>query len=203
MMYRVAPFGVVARDSEVSMHAHLAEQAGKFSLFIDSVTVPGTGGVIGMTSCPGKQDDFFFEPSLSRLEADVKTISTWGATVLVTLMEEVELHILQITNLPEKLAEYGIRWIHLPIRNRSLPTTDFEMVWSVVGEELRSILRKGGRIVIHCQEGVGRTGLIAARLLIEMGVKKDDAISIVRNARVGALETWPHENYCNSIRPAA
>lgn len=185
------------------MNAHLAEQVGKFSLFIDSVTVPGTGGVIGMTSCPGKQDDFFFEPSLSRLEADVKTIASWGASVLVTLMEDVELNILQITNLPEKLSEYGIKWIHLPIRNRSLPGADFETGWSVVGEELRSLLRRGDRIVIHCQEGVGRTGLIAARLLIEMGVRKDEAINIVRSARSGALETWPHENYCNSIRPAA
>lgn len=181
------------------MNAHFAEQASKFSLFIDSVTVPGTGGVIGMTSCPGKQDDFFFEPCLSRLEADVKTIASWGASVVVTLMEEVELHILQITNLPEKLSENGVKWVHLPIKNRALPGSDFETVWSVVGEELRSILRNGGKIVIHCQEGVGRTGLIAARLLIEMGVRKDEAIKIVRKSRIGALETWPHENYCNSL----
>lgn len=184
------------------MNAQLAEQAGKFSLFIDSVTVPGTGGVIGMTSCPGKQDDFFFEPSVSRLEADVKTIASWGATVLVTLMEVIELHVLQISNLPEKLAEHGIDWIHLPIKNRALPDGDFEALWERVGSELRSILLGGGKIVIHCQEGVGRTGLIAARLLIEMGVDKENAISLVRRARVGALETWMHENYCNSVRTA-
>lgn len=184
------------------MNARLAEQAGKFSLFIDSVTVPGSGGVIGMTSCPGKQDDFFFEPSVSRLEADVKTISSWGATVLVTLMELIELNVLQITNLPEKLAEYGIGWIHLPIRNRALPDGEFEAVWSKVGGELRSILNNGGKIVIHCQEGIGRTGLIAARLLIEMGVNKNEAITLVRTARTGALETWTHENYCNSVRSA-
>ncbi len=184
------------------MNAQLAEQARKFSLFIDSVTVPGTGGVIGMTSCPGKQDDYFFEPSVSRLEADIKTISSWGATVLVTLMEVIELHVLQVNNLPEKLAEYGIDWIHLPIRNRSLPDGDFEVLWDKVGAELRSILQGGGKILIHCQEGVGRTGLIAARLLIEMGVAKDEAISLVRGARLGALETWTHERYCHSVRSA-
>lgn len=182
------------------MNAQLAEQRGKFSLFIDSVTVPGTGGVIGMTSCPGKQDDFFFEPSESRLEADVKTIASWGATVLVTLMEFIELNVLQVTNLPEKLSEYGINWIHLPIRNRSLPDGDFESLWDTTGAELRTILKNGGRIIIHCQEGFGRTGLIAARLLIELGVGRDEAINKVRRARVGALETWVHENYCNTIR---
>jgi ADP-ribosyl-[dinitrogen reductase] hydrolase len=199
MLWTLTSLNAVGDSPEDVMNAQFAEQLGKFSLFIDSVTVPGTGGVIGMTSCPGKQDDFFFEPCLSRLEADVRTIASWGATVLVTLMEEVELHILQINNLPEKLVENGVRWVHLPIKNRSLPGSDFEAAWRVVGEDLKAILRSGGKIVIHCQEGVGRTGLVAARLLIEMGVRKEDAISIVRKARTGALETWPHENYCNSL----
>lgn len=184
------------------MNAYSEEHAARFSLFIDSVTVPGSGGVIGMTSCPGKQDEFFFEPSNSRLEADVKTIASWGASVLVTLMEAVELNILQVNNLPEKVSEYGIKWMHLPIKNRSLPGSEFEEVWSVVGNELRSMLARGERVVIHCQEGVGRTGLVAARLLIEMGVNKEDAINIVRTTRAGALETWPHENYCRSLNTA-
>lgn len=173
---------------------------GRFSLFIDSIQVPGTGGVIGMTSCPGKQDEIFFEPSKTRLEADVRTIAQWGAAAIVTLMEDVELHILQVTDLPELVVEHGLRWIHLPIRNRALPNADFEDVWSTVGEELRNILQGGGKVVIHCQEGVGRTGIVAARLLIEMGVDCTDAISIVRNTRTGALETWAHEQYCATIR---
>jgi len=182
------------------MMTRITELGGRFSLYIDSVTVPGTGGVIGMTSCPGRQDDFFFEPSTQRLEADIRTIAAWGASVLVTLMEEVELGILQIPDLPRTVADYGLRWIHLPIRNRTLPGKDFEQIWSVVGGELRDILGRGGKIVIHCQEGVGRTGLVAARLLIEMGVEPDRAMSLVRKARSGALETWPHEKYCTSLK---
>ena len=180
----------------------VADLGGKFSLFIDSVSVPGTGGIIGMTSCPGKQDDFFFERSDSRLEADIRAIASWGASVIVTLMEEVELDILQISHLPETVADNGMKWIHLPIRNRMLPGIDFEAVWRVVGEELRSILARGGRIVVHCQEGVGRTGILAARLLIEMGVETDEAVKLVRKARSGALETWPHEKYCSSLKTA-
>lgn len=181
------------------MNAQSAKQFGRFSLFIDSVAIPETGGVIGMTSCPGKQDEFFFEPSMTRLDADLQTISSWGASTVVTLMESVELSILRVDNLPEKIEEQGMRWLHLPIRNRSLPGSDFEEMWKRVGEGLLSSLRKGEKIVIHCQEGIGRTGLVAARLLIELGVDKEEAISIVRKTRPGALETWPHENYCRTL----
>lgn len=175
---------------------------GKNALFIDTVAVPGTGGIIGMTSCPGRQDDFFFERSDSRLEADIRSIAFWGASVIVTLMEEVELEILQVANLPEAVTQNGMQWIHLPIRNRMLPGMDFEEIWDGVGEELRSILARGGKVLIHCQEGVGRTGIIAARLLIEMGVATDEAMKLVRKARAGALETWPHEKYCASLKAA-
>jgi len=180
----------------------ISEIGGKHALFIDTVAVPGTGGIIGMTSCPGRQDDFFFERSDSRLEADLRAIASWGASVIVTLMEEVELEILQVGHLPEAVVENGMQWIHLPIRNRMLPGIEFEDVWSEVGDELRSILARGGKILIHCQEGVGRTGIIAARLLIEMGVDTDEAMKLVRKARAGALETWPHEKYCNSLKAA-
>lgn len=175
---------------------------GKHSLFIDSVVVPGTGGVIGMTSCPGRQDDYFFERSDSRLEADIRAIASWGASVIVTLMESVELDILRVSQLPDTVVDNGMKWIHLPIRNKMLPGMEFENIWGDVGEELRSVLATGGKVLIHCQEGVGRTGIVAARLLIEMGVETDSAIRLVRKARVGALDTWPHEKYCNSIKAA-
>lgn len=186
---------------EFAMKTCASDIKDKFSLLIDTIPVPETGGAIGLTSCPGKQDEFFFEPSLSRLEADINTIARWGASVVVTLMECVELTILQLDNLPLKVTEHGIRWIHLPIRNRSLPDSGFESLWAEVGAELRKTLQHGGKIVIHCQEGIGRTGIVAARLLIEMGVSCNDAVRMVRSARSGALENWNHEAYCNSLRP--
>lgn len=186
---------------EVAMKTCMKNIKDKFSLLIDSIPVPETGGAIGLTSCPGKQDEFFFEPSLSRLEADINTIAQWGASIVVTLMECVELTVLQLDNLPAKVVEHGIRWIHLPIRNRFLPDSGFESHWVEVGAELRNTLKDGGKIVIHCQEGIGRTGIVAARLLIEMGIPCNDAVRMVRSARCGALENWNHEAYCNSLRP--
>jgi protein-tyrosine phosphatase len=63
------------------------------------------------------------------------------------------------------------------------------------GEELRRILREGGRIVLHCRGGLGRTGLVAARLLIEFGMAPQEAIRRVRAARPGAIQTREQEDY--------
>lgn len=50
-------------------------------LRIDSVAVPGTAGVIGMTLCPGKVQRFALTGSWARdLDTDLQAIQAWGAT---------------------------------------------------------------------------------------------------------------------------
>jgi ADP-ribosyl-[dinitrogen reductase] hydrolase len=61
-------------------------------------------------------------------------------------------------------------WFHLPIVDVSTPDEHFEQAWDVAGEELRSILRGGSNVLVHCRGGLGRAGTIAARLLVELGM---------------------------------
>ena len=55
------------------------------------------------------------------------------------------------------------------------------------------MLRGGGDIVVHCKGGLGRAGMIAARLLVELGMAPEQAIKEVRNVRKGAIETLAQE----------
>ena len=50
-------------------------------------------------------------------------------------------------------------------------------------------------MVLHCRGGIGRTGTIAARLLVEFGVAPEEAIRMVRRARPGTIETPAQEEY--------
>lgn len=60
-------------------------------LEISSVDIPG-GGRIGMTLCPGKQDQFAMTGAWARdLDTDLAAIRAWGASALITLMESHEL----------------------------------------------------------------------------------------------------------------
>jgi protein-tyrosine phosphatase len=85
-------------------------------------------------------------------------------------------------------------WLHLPIVDYSVPTSAFERDWAAYGAEVRTLLRKGADIGVHCKGGLGRAGMIAARILAELGMPPDAAIRIVRQVRKGAIETADQED---------
>ena len=66
-------------------------------------------------------------------------------------------------------------------------------------EQLRERLASGASVVIHCLGGLGRTGMITARLLIEFGAEPDEAIAAVRAARPGAVQTFAQERYLRDL----
>ena len=175
-------------------------------LRIDQVTVSQTDGIIGMTFCPGKKQRSSISGHWGRdLETDLQVIRDFGAVALVTLMEAFELDDVEVP--PNALAsltkKMGIEWHHLPIDDVSVPDEDFDELWEYSGARLRMHLAKGRCAVIHCRGGLGRTGLVAARLLVELGYKPDQAIDEVRRARPGAIETTEQEQYVKRCQPVA
>ena len=148
------------------------------------------GGLLGLTVCPGKQGaSLFGDPWMRDLDADLDIIARWGADAVLTLVEAHELMLLDVADLGARVEVKGMDWIHAPIRDVDVPDPVFERRWVVIGHRLRDLLRCGGRVVIHCRGGLGRAGMIAARLLVETGIPADEAISTVRDARPGAIET--------------
>jgi len=155
-------------------------------------------GLIGLTLCPGKKD-----PSRGwcrDLDTDLAAIREWGAEVVVTLVEDHELEFLDVASIAEGVARHDMRWLHLPIRDVSVPDRNFEARWVAAGAELRCVLRRGGSILIHSRGGLGRSGTISARLLVELGMNAQVAIDAVRHARPGAIETLEQERYVRSCR---
>ncbi len=68
------------------------------------------------------------------------------------------------------------------------------------GPELRRRLAEGARVLIHCRAGLGRTGTVAARLLVEHGLDPEAAILRVRQSRPAAIETAGQEAYVRALR---
>ncbi len=76
----------------------------------------------------------------------------------------------------------------------------FEDQWTYSGTRLRDLLVKGEKIVIHCLGGLGRTGTIAGRLLVEFGASPNEAIRVVRSARIGTIETRKQEEHVKNCK---
>jgi len=153
-------------------------------------------GKIGVTFAPGKTDRFAIGGPWARdLGKDPDAIVAWGAKTMVTLLESHELAQLAITRLGMEVQRRGMEWLHLPIPDVSTPGPEFDEKWPAVSDRLRSRLDSGQNILIHCRGGLGRSGMIAARLLCESGVDAEEAIARVRAVRPGAIETWEQEQW--------
>lgn len=159
-------------------------------LQIAAVRASPEQGWIGITFCPGKRDLMASTGTWARdLAIDLDAISTWGAQVVVTLIEPTELRTLAVLDLGSEVQRRGMAWRHLPIADFSVPNTHFEAQWKTQGQEIRALLRNGANVLVHCKGGLGRAGMIAARLLVELGMPPDEAIREVRRVRSGAIET--------------
>jgi len=159
-------------------------------LQIAEVRASASHGRIGITFCPGKHDRYAATGAWARdLALDLDAISAWGARLVLTLVEPAELVALQVPDLGAEIQRRGIAWRHLPIADYSVPGEAFEQQWGTHGPEIRALLRAGADVLVHCKGGLGRAGMMAARLLVELGMSPEEAIREVRRVRKGAIET--------------
>jgi ADP-ribosyl-[dinitrogen reductase] hydrolase len=172
----------------------------RLPLAINSIAIPGVKGLIGICQCPGLKEEMTrFSLSGESLINDLVTIHNWGAAAVVTLLEDFEITTLGVRDLPNKIKQLGIRWHHLPIRKAGLPDPSFDELWHTIAPSLYKLLESGKRIVVHCEKGVGRSALVAARILIEHGIPAESAISRIQESLPGSLQLLSQENYCHNL----
>jgi len=164
--------------------------------------VPAGLGLVGMTFCPGKRGDSVSGGAWERdLDADMRVIREWGAAAVVTLIEVHEIAMLGVERLPAAVRDAGMEWLHLPIRDVDVPDSHFEASWASAGGRLANRLRNGERVLVHCRGGLGRTGMVAARLLVEVaGATPQQALDAVREVRPGAVETPAQEAWVLELK---
>lgn len=151
------------------------------------VDAPG-GGRLGLGAFPN-------EERLLRLKAE-------GIRAVVTLVGADEMALLGFADLGRRVRALGMAWVHLPLGDFTAPGQGFEAGWREASPALRAELARGGAVFVHCRMGLGRTGTVGARLLVEMGMAPEAALRAVRGARPGAVETPEQERHVRGMRPA-
>jgi len=155
-----------------------------------------SGAKIGMSHCPGRNHlDSQGRRWTGDLAADLVTIEDWGAQALVSLIEAHEYAYLGVPDLASQIQRCHFDWYHLPIQDMGAPDKDFLRAWAKDGPSILQHLRDGKNILVHCAGGLGRTGTLVARLLIDFGMAPVTAIETVRRVRPGAIESTAQEDH--------
>jgi protein-tyrosine phosphatase len=101
--------------------------------------------------------------------------------VVVSLLESDEAGQLGLSEESRVAEADGIRFISFPIPDRGIPASvpaTIALMASIAGA-----LEEGKNVAVHCRQGIGRSGLIAAGILATSGANPDDAIRAVSSAR--------------------
>lgn len=101
--------------------------------------------------------------------------------VVLSLLTAEEEKDLDLKNEGREVERNGMKFMSLPIPDRQVPKSDPQVAATL--EKLSAALAAGKKVVIHCRQGVGRTGLLAACLLITKGFSAGAAVDLVSAAR--------------------
>ncbi len=101
-----------------------------------------------------------------------------GVTVVVNLEEE--------PHVEAAMTRAGLKQVHLPVVDFSAPGHR-QLVAGVAA--IDEAITAGGAALVHCRYGIGRTGTLIACWYVSHGLGAAAAITRVRDARPGSVET--------------
>lgn len=105
------------------------------------------------------------------------------------MTEQSELVAVGAGDLGSVLLESGIQWVHLPVKDFGGLKQRQAADWPELSARLRDTVQGGGRVLVHCRGGLGRSGMILLRLMCELGENPERALERLRTVRPGAVET--------------
>lgn len=142
--------------------------------------LPVAGGILAIAPMPGLRGDF---------AGDLAHIRDWKPALVVSMTVKAELDQCGAGDLGAHLQDSGTRWAHLPVADFSVPDPAMEEQWHAASKPALAALQGGGRVLIHCRGGCGRSGMAALRLMIEAGEEPQAALKRLRAVRPCAVET--------------
>ncbi|MFK7834768.1 MAG: hypothetical protein AB8B60_00980 [Sulfitobacter sp.] len=103
-----------------------------------------------------------------------------GVTCVLSMLPRDEADLLGMAEEADMCAARGLVFLNHPICDFGLPEIE---VFAPLIQDLRTRLRKGHGIAVHCRAGIGRSGMAVSSLLIALGVDASDAKVTVSKAR--------------------
>ena len=121
-------------------------------------------------------------------------VSSWkraqidGVLSLLTPDEEQDMDLREQAG---EVRAQGMSFTSFPIADRQTPKSESKL--AEVLELATRDLSDGRNVLVHCRQGIGRSGLVAACLLVKKGMSPGAAVDLVSAARGVSVPETPEQ----------
>lgn len=112
-----------------------------------------------------------------------------GIDIVVSLLEADEAAQLGLIDEAKAAGANGIRFISFPIPDRGVPASTPAAASLITA--ISNALESGENVAVHCRQGLGQSGLIAAAVLASTRIDPEQAIDMVTAARGQSVPETP------------
>ena len=135
------------------------------------------------------------------LADDVRSWRDADVDVVTSLLTPEEVGDLDLQDEEALSREQGLEFHIFPIADRGVPDSRAETA-RLIGE-LERALASGNNVALHCRQGIGRSALLAASLLVSAGEEPDNAFRVIERARgVPVPETLEQRHWVTELASA-
>lgn len=145
------------------------------------------GGTLAIAPMPGRSGEY---------RGDRGRLLRWGPALVITMTQQSELAQGGADRLGRDLAQAGVGWLHCPVPDFGVP--DGNWSWSATSGAALGALADGGRVLVHCRGGCGRSGMLCLALMIAAGEGSEAALTRLRHVRPCAVETEDQMRWATS-----
>jgi protein-tyrosine phosphatase len=119
------------------------------------------------------------------LQDEITAWSQAGVNTVFSLLTPEEEEDLDIAQESAQAQAHGMTFLSFPILDRQVPDDETSLTKAL--EKLEGELAAGRNVVLHCRQGIGRTGLVAACLFLTKGWDSETAVKLLSAARGTAV----------------
>jgi len=139
-------------------------------------------GFIAIMAYPGKEQD---------AAAAIAALARDGIRQVVSLLEPAEAQALGLEREAQLVAAESMTFISLPIPDMGLPAS--VRAFAGLARDLYRQVDAGDNTLLHCRGGVGRSGLLAAAVLLHCGMDPRQACERVTRLRGVRVPETPEQ----------
>ncbi|MBV8115788.1 MAG: dual specificity protein phosphatase family protein [Silvibacterium sp.] len=135
------------------------------------------------------------------LEDDLANLKRGGIDVLISLLTPDEAADLGLRDEAVLAESIGLQFISYPISDRTTPT--YEESFRRLAMQLAQLAKAGKRIGAHCCGCIGRSTVLIAAILIQVGIEPAEAIGLIEHARGCVVPDTPEQlQWILNFKPA-